>query len=88
MSSVLHLMPDENSSITFQNVKYKTPAPFVIYADFESLLHQIDTQCGKTHRSHYHEACASAAILISKFSDVKNRTFIDSGENALDNFLE
>ena len=51
MSSVLHLMPDENSFITFQNVKYQTQAPFVIYADLESLLHPIDIQCGKTHRS-------------------------------------
>ena len=45
MRSVVHLMPDENSSINFQNVKYQTPAPFLIYADFESLLHSIDIQC-------------------------------------------
>ena len=42
----------------------------------------------KTHRSHHHEPCAAASIFISKYSDVKNRTFIDSGEDALDNFLE
>ena len=79
MSSVLHLMPDENSFIKFQNVKYQSQAPFVIYADLESLLHPIDTQCGKTHCSQHHEPCAAAAILISKYSDVKHRTFIDCG---------
>ena len=52
------------------------------------MLHAIDKQCGKTHRSHHHEPCAAAAILISKYSDVKTRTFIDSGKDALDNFLE
>ena len=88
MCPVLHLMPDENSSITIQNVKYQTPAPFVIYADFELLLHPIDTQCGKTHRSHHHEPCAAAAILISKYTGIKNRSFIDGGDNALDNLLE
>ena len=43
ISSVLHLMPDENSFIKFQNVKYQTQAPFIIYADLESVLYPIDT---------------------------------------------
>ena len=88
MSLVLHLMPDENTLIKFLIVKYQTPTPFVIYTDLESLLHAIDTQCEKTHRSHHHEPCAAAAIVISKYADVKNRTFINSGEDALNNFLE
>ena len=87
MSSVLHLMPDKNFSLKFQNVKYKTQAPFVIYVDLKSLLHPIDSQCGKTHRLSYHEPCAAAAILISKYPAIINRTFIESGDNALDNFF-
>ena len=70
MSSVIHLMFDKTTFIKFLNVKYQTPALCVIYADLESLLHAIDTQCGKTNRSHHHEPCAAVAILISKYSDV------------------
>ena len=48
----------------------------------------MDTQCGKTHRLSYHEPCPAAAILVSKYPAIINRTFIDCGDNALDSFLE
>ena len=88
MCLVVHLMPEQNLFSIFQNVKYQTPAPFVMYGDLQFLLHLIETQCAKTHRLQHNEPCAAAAIFLSKYSEIKNRTFIDSGEFALDNFLE
>ena len=47
--SNVHILPEPGTSIKFTNWKFITMAPFVIYADLESVLAEVDIIHGKTH---------------------------------------
>ena len=53
--STLHILPEPDSSIKFTNWKYITWAPFVIYADVESILLPVDKRKGSTHLYQNHK---------------------------------
>ena len=40
-------------------------APFVIYADLESVLAEVDITHGKTNFYHKHKCCAASAVICS-----------------------
>ena len=86
--SVQHILPSPGSSIEFRNFKYQTRAPFVIYADLESVLEPIEEHSGYTLLYQRHRCCAAAAILCSPFANFNNLWFMHTGENALERFLE
>ena len=68
--SVLHVLPmpgSKQAQIKFNQYKYCTKAPFVIYADFESILEPSGRQVKHTTYTQQHKACAAAAILTSSF---------------------
>ena len=86
--SVQHILPSPGSSIEFKNFKYQTRAPFVIYADLESVLEPIEERSGYTLLYQRHRCCAAAAILCSPYAGFNNLWFMHTGENALERFLE
>ena len=79
--SVLHMLPTPGSKqaqIKFNQYKYCTKAPFVIYADFESILEPSGRQVKHTTYTQQHKVCAAAAILTSSFCNFDQRTVMKS----------
>ena len=68
--------------------KYCTQAPFVIYADFESIFEPLGRQVKQTTYTQQHKVSAAAAILTSSFYNFDQRTVMKVGENALAEFLD
>lgn len=83
--------PKENNKwLEFKNYHYQLPVPFVIYADFESLLFKIDTAENNPSTSHttktsMHYPCGYSYVVISPYGESKPVVY--RGENAVDNFL-
>ena len=89
--SVLHILPlpgSKQPQIKFNQYKYCTKAPLLIYADFESILEQSNHHVKHTIYTQQHKVCASAAILTSSFYNFDQRTVMKVGENALAEFLD
>ena len=88
--SVLHVLlapGSKQAQLKFYNYKFCTMAPFVIYADFESILEPLNRQIKQTTSSQQHKVCAAAAILCSTLGNYNQLTVITVGENALAEFL-
>jgi len=82
-------MPEPDYELEFKNWKYCTRAPFVIYADLESVLLPINKRSGQsTHLYHHHKPCAAAALLISTVQNLDNQFFIHVGEDSVQRLLE
>ena len=61
--SNVHILPEPGTSLKFTNWKFITMAPFVIYADLESVLADVDITHGKTHLYQKHKCCAASAVI-------------------------
>ena len=88
--SVVHVLPrpnSEESHIKFREFRNTSRAPFVIYADLESILQPMNEQNKRTHFGQLHKVCAAAAILCSYIQEMNNKVMIYSGPNALEKFL-
>ena len=88
--SVVHVLPtpdSEESHIKFKQFRNTSQAPFVIYADFESILERVDRQNKRTHYDQQHKVCAAAAILCFYIPEMNNKLMLFSGPNTLENFL-
>ena len=81
-------MPEPDTKFEFKKWKYGTWAPFVIYADLESILVPNDQRTGATHLYQKHNACAASAMLCSKICAFDNRFFISVGDNCVGEFLD
>ena len=63
-------MPEEGKNkLTFQNHHTQLPAPYIIYADFESLTTKIEgaelyLTKGNTRKTEHHEACSYCYIVV------------------------
>ena len=89
--SVLHVHPvpgSKQAQIKFNQYKYCTKAPFVIYADFESILEPSGRQIKHITYTQQHKVCAAAAILPSRLYNFEQRTVMKVKENALTEFLD
>ena len=89
--SVLHVLftpGSKQAQIKFNQYKYCTKAPFVIYSDFESILEPSNRQVKHTTYTQQHKVCAAAAILTSSFYNFDQRTVMKVGDNALTEFLD
>ena len=89
--SVLHVLPvpgTERAQLKFNQFRNTTKAPFVIYADFESILEPLGRHVHRTTLSQLHKVCAAAAILCSYMPDFNQRTIIKFGPQALSDFLD
>ena len=86
--STLHIMPDPGTKIKFKNWKYCTWAPFVIYADLESILSPIEQHKGATNLYQHHKACAASALLCSKIRKFDNQFCLFTKEDAVSQLLK
>ena len=89
--SVLHVFPvlgSKQAQIKFNQFKYCTKAPFVIYAGFESILEPSGRHVKHTTYSQQHKLCAAAAIRTSRFYNFDQQTVIKVGKNALAELLD
>ena len=59
-------MPTEGKShISFKNHQSQMPVPYVIYADFESIIKPRSTQAGKNQKkTSEHEACGFGYLIV------------------------
>ena len=88
--SVLHGLPapnTEQSNIKFRQFCNTYEAPFVVYADFESIIEQIQRQDKTTLYDQHHKILAACAILVYTIKAVLTQTLHSINENALSEFL-
>ena len=89
--SVLHVLPtpcSKQAQLKFYNYKFCPMAPFVNYADFESVLEPLGRQAKQTTYSQQHKVCAAAAILCSTLGQYNQLMVMEVWENALAEFLD
>ena len=89
--SVLHVLSvpgSKQAQSKFNQFKYCTKAPFVIYADFESILGPFGRQVKHTNYTQQNKVCAAAAMLISSFYNFDERYVMKVEENALAKLLD
>ena len=64
-------------------------APFVIYADLESILVEVDITNGKTHLYQKHKCCAAFAVIrLAKVAEMDGKFCLFTWENALRQLLD
>ena len=88
--SVVHLLPaaeTEQAHIKFKQVRNTYRAPFVIYADFESILEPIERRVKQTLYNQQHKILAVCAMLVFNVPSVPTQTWVLIGENALNELL-
>ena len=88
--SVLHVHPapkTEQAHIKFRQFRNTYIAPFVVYADFKSILKPIERRDKNTFYEQHHKISAACAILVSTIKEVPTRTLHSINENALSEFL-
>lgn len=88
-------MPEKGDNILkFINHHKQQPVPFVIYADFESILEKLPTKKQNDNESYTeafqkHVACGVAYKLVCCYDDKYSKPIlIYRGENAAFSFLE
>ena len=82
------LHPNQKSQLKFINYKFCTIAPFVIYADFESILEPLGRKANLTTYTKKHKVCEAAAILCSTLGRYNQLTVMKVRKNALSEFLD
>ena len=65
-----------------------TWAPFVIYADLESILLPVDQRRGLTHLYQNHKPGAALAILCTTVPAFTNQFYLYTGEDSLPQLLD
>ena len=89
--SVLHVLPvtgTERGKIKFNQFKNTTKAPFVIYADFTSILDVFNRKVQQTTIVQHIKVCAAAAILCSNLPNFNQRTMMKVGFQAHSEFYD
>jgi len=71
------------ATLKFEHIKNQLQAPFTVYADFESILEQVDVN----NKIQEHTACSYAYHITSTIPNVKFDPRLYLGENAIDHFL-
>ena len=82
----------ERSILKFENWHRQMKAPFVIYADFESIINKIegpscDPTKSNTQHTQIHEACGFSYIVVRSDGEV-GQPVLYRGPNATDVFLQ
>jgi hypothetical protein len=81
-------MPKEGSTIKFKNYKNQMSVPFVVYADFESIIKPHEVKAGdKTDIKTKHEACGYGYKIV-RYDGALMQTRIYRGEDAAEKFLK
>ena len=56
--------------VEFESIHKQVEHPFVVYADFESILRPIDEEKPKTKRYQEHDACSFSYYIVSRVPGV------------------
>ena len=79
--------PDK-PTLQFEAIEKQVEAPFVVYADFESLLEPMDTPSGRrTVKYEEHVACSYAYKIVSRVPGVEFEPRLHVGTDAAEHFL-
>jgi hypothetical protein len=89
-------LPKEGTKIKFKNHKNQLPVPFVIYADFESLLvsdreRRMDEDVEESYTNRYqtHHACSFGLKSVCHYDNFHSGEYISYvGKDAARKFLE
>src|SRR5258708_2067312 len=89
-------LPQKGSFIKFKNLKNTLDVPFIIYADFESILVPLekDNNNTKLHntsttKTHEHIPCSFGYKVVCKLDDTLSVPYITyKGEGCIDKFFE
>ena len=86
--STLHILPEPDSTINFKNWRFMTLAPFVIYAELESILMPVEQRRNSTHLYKNHRPCAASTLLCSTLPAFNNQFYLFTGEDSLSKLLD
>ncbi len=79
----------ENTSVEFTSIAKQLKAPFVVFADFESVLEVIDDQRGgNTKKYQHHVACSYMYIIVSDVPGVTFKRKLYVGVDAASHLLD
>ena len=84
-------MPTEKEKwVEFRNHQKQLPAPFVVYADFESIVVPMDVKEGrKTQQYQTHKGCGYGLKVVCCYDDRFSKPVeVYRGEDAIPRFLE
>lgn len=92
-SGVRTVLPDEGTLIQFTHYERMHDIPFVIYADFESLLQPTSGESGLGTSSsstllHHHVPSAFAYYIVCSFDSSLNKYVCHRGSDCVEKFLE
>jgi hypothetical protein len=80
--------------VEFSSIEKQLKAPFIVYADFESVLENVDIVTGKTVKFQRHRACSYMYHIVPTFpnlisnSSSFNATRLYVGKDAAEHFLD
>ena len=87
-------MPEKGkNTLKFQNYQRQMKAPYVIYADFESIIEKYDTYIPPTERSstaktEVHKPCGFSLVAVRSDGEVKDKkAYCYRGEDCVKQFL-
>ena len=87
-------MPEKGkNTLKFQNYQRQMKAPYVIYADFESIIEKYDTCIPPTERSsttktEVHKPCGFSLVAVRSDGEVKDKkAYCYRGEDCVKQFL-
>ena len=85
-------MPEPGEKIMFNNYRKQLKALYIIYADFESIIHKIqgpnlDPEKSGIQNTAYHEACGYSFIVLRCDGETKPPV-VYRGPNAANHFLK
>jgi hypothetical protein len=79
----------EDDIVSFKNLRYQVEAPFLIYADCESILEKLTINPdANSNKYQHHIACSWCYKIVSNVSDIKYEMRYYFGINALQEFIE
>ncbi|KAK3735533.1 hypothetical protein QZH41_005010 [Actinostola sp. cb2023] len=87
-------LPDEDhTTLQYTEVQKQLKVPFVIYADFESILiehdkSELDRNKSFTQKTQHHQPCGFCYTIVSTVEDYCKPPVVYRGEDAVDKFLE
>lgn len=92
-SGVATVLPEKGSFVQFKNFQRKQDVPFVIYADFETLLKPVhgcepDPCCSYTAKQQLHVPAAFAYHIVCSFDENLNKFRQYRGPDCVIKFIE
>lgn len=89
----IYLPKDENRYLSFTDVSKQLKVPFVIYADFESIIVKTDNpkpdgDYSYTHKTQHHQPCGFSYCVVSSVQEYCKEPIVYRGEDAIDVFLQ